>query len=124
MGNLLTPPKFGDIFFAELPDNGHVQSGIRPVLIVQNDTGNKYSPTIEVLPLTSRVTKASYMPTHVYVEPNSNTGLSRASIIMAENAMTIPQIKLINYLGYLDEMMMIKVAAARAIQSPLPYSLL
>ena len=115
-------PKFGEIRFASLPSNGSVQRGMRPVLIVQNDTGNMHSPTIEVLPLTSQINKASHMPTHVLVKRNSENGLRSDSIILGENVLTIPKDMLRGSLGIVDEVTLLKVALARSIQSPLPYS--
>ena len=115
-------PKFGEIRFAQLPFNGSVQHGMRPVLIVQNDTGNMHSPTVEVLPLTSQVTKASHMPTHVFVGHNSENGLKHDSIILGENVLTIPMDLLQQPIGVIDELTLLRVALARSIQSPLPYA--
>lgn len=113
-------PRFGDLYYAQLPYEGSVQGGVRPVLIVQNDVGNRHAPTIEVLPISSRVYKAHHMPTHVFV-PRGVGGLKRDSIILAENVKTIPKDLLLSYIGFVDHDILRAVGAARAIQSPLPY---
>lgn len=115
-------PRFGEIRFAELPMIGSVQGGLRPVLVVQNDMGNQHSSTIEVLPLSTKVLKGSYLPTHVFISPNQDNGLRRDSIILAENVLTIPQELLRHCLGTVDEATLKNVAVARSVQSPLPYS--
>ena len=114
-------PRFGEIHYAELPYNNGIQGGIRPVLIVQNDIGNQFSGTVEVLPLTSRILKARHMPTHVYLPPDEGNGLKRDSVILAENAVTIRKDLLMELLGRVNPDTLAEVAAARAIQSPLPY---
>ena len=116
-----TFPRFGEIMFADLPISGSVQGGLRPVLIVQNDAGNQHSKTIEVLPLSSRVTKGSHLPTHVFIAPDSINGLRRDSVVLAENVVTIPQDLLSYHLGFASKEILEKVAKARIIQSPLPY---
>ena len=75
--------KRGDIFYADLsPVVGSEQGGIRPVLIVQNDIGNKYSPTVIVAAITSKINKAK-MPTHIEIE-GTRHGLTKDSVILAE----------------------------------------
>lgn len=114
-------PSFGEILFADLPFDGSVQGGIRPVLVVQNNIGNRHAPTVEILPLSSRVTKCSHLPTHVFISPDENNGLARDSIILAENVRTIPIERLLKSVGTIDDGIMVQVAKARLIQSPLPY---
>lgn len=114
-------PSFGELVYADLPVDGSVQGGVRPVLIVQNDMGNRHSSTVEVLPLSAQINKGSHLPTHVLVTPSDMNGLRRKSIVLAENVLTIPMSRLLGHLGIADEELLHKVAAARKIQSPLPF---
>jgi mRNA interferase MazF len=83
----------GDIFYADLsPVIGSEQGGLRPVLIVQNDVGNKYSPTIIAAAITSRMTK-SKLPTHIDVLGDS-VGLSKDSVILLEQIRTLDKKRL------------------------------
>ena len=77
-------PKFGEIFYAALSGDGHVQAGNRPVLIAQNDIGNHFSPTVEVIPISSRIEKArrKHLPTQVIVAADHLNGLSEDSVIL------------------------------------------
>jgi mRNA interferase MazF len=87
----------GDIYVADLdPVIGSEQGGERPVLIVQNDVGNKHSPTVIVLAMTSNTQKKREQPTHVVVECAS---LPRATIALAEQIRTVDKIRLIRYVG-------------------------
>ena len=113
-------PQFGDIYFAHLVGGANLQKGLRPVLIVQNNIGNRYSSTFEVLPLSSRVYKARYMPTHVLVHANQSNGLAHDSIVLAEQAVTIHEGQLRDRIGTLDHDSLVMVGKARAIQSPFP----
>ncbi|MBR5316182.1 MAG: type II toxin-antitoxin system PemK/MazF family toxin [Firmicutes bacterium] len=93
--------KKGDLFFADLsPVVGSEQGGVRPVLVVQNDVGNKYSPTIIVAAITSQM-KAK-LPTHVEVEA-SNGGLSKNSVVLLEQLRTIDKQRLKEHIGSLNE---------------------
>lgn len=111
-------PHFGDVFFADLLGDDHVQSGKRPVVIAQNDIGNRFSTTVEVIPMSSRVNKAKYMPTHVLVYPSTLNGLKTASIVLAEQVVTIPKRRLLVYLGALDRETLGLIGQARRTQSP------
>ena len=83
----------GDIYFAELnPVQGSEQGGLRPVLIIQNDIGNTYSPTTICLPITSQINKAR-LPTHVELSA-LESGLRRDSVILAEQLRTIDKSRL------------------------------
>ena len=113
-------PKFGDIYFADLAGGTNLQKGHRPVLVVQNNTGNRYSSTFEVLPLSSRIYKARYMPTHVRVHSSPVNGLQKDSVILAEQVVTIHIDQLGEYVGKLDHQSLVMVGRARAIQSPFP----
>lgn len=113
-------PNFGDIYYAKLSGGEHIQHGIRPVVIAQNNIGNRYSPTVEVIPMSSNVMKAKYMPTHVLIHPNDTNHLTRASIVLAEQVVTINKNMLVNYIGNLDEESIRLIGEARRIQSPFP----
>ncbi len=98
--------KRGEIYFADLsPVVGSEQMGIRPVLILQNDRGNKHSPTTIVAAITSRKTKPK-LPTHVKI---NTEGLQRESIVLLEQIRTIDKSRLGDYVGKLDKDMMGKV---------------
>lgn len=92
--------KRGEIYLANLdPVIGSEQSGIRPVLIIQNDIGNRYSPTVIVLAITSKPKKL--IPTHVSIQKNIE-GIEKDSIILVEQVRTIDKERLIKKLGTLD----------------------
>ena len=94
--------KRGDIYYADLsPVIGSEQGGLRPVLIVQNDVGNKYSPTVIAAAITSRLGK-SKLPTHIDI-PGVNAGLSKDSVILLEQVRTIDKRRLKEKMGHLDE---------------------
>lgn len=106
--------KRGEIFFAELnPVQGSEQGGIRPVLVVQNDVGNSYSPTTIVLPITSRLTKAK-LPTHVELSKNES-GLARDSVVLAEQIRTIDKHRLQQKISSLNSDSMNKINQAMGI---------
>ncbi len=106
--------KRGDVFFADLsPVRGSEQGGQRPVLIVQNDIGNKYSPTVIVAAITAKIAKAK-LPTHVEVEA-SKVGLLKDSVILLEQVRTIDKTRLIQKLGQLDDDVMLLVNEALVI---------
>ena len=92
----------GDIYYADLsPVIGSEQGGIRPVLIVQNDIGNKYSPTVIAAAITSRTGK-SKLPTHIEVYADKY-GLARDSVILLEQIRTLDKKRLREKMGHLDE---------------------
>lgn len=94
--------KKGDLYFADLsPVMGSEQGGIRPVLVVQNDVGNKFSPTIIVAAITSRRNKAD-LPTHVEIEADGNV-LSKNSVILLEQLRTIDKRRLKERIGTIDK---------------------
>lgn len=97
--------KRGDIFYADLsPVVGSEQGGIRPVLIVQNDVGNKYSPTVIAAAITSRINKAK-MPTHIELCANAY-GLNKDSVVLLEQIRTLDKRRLREKIGKLDNPMM------------------
>ena len=94
--------KRGDIFYADLsPVVGSEQGGTRPVLIVQNDTGNKHSPTVIAAAITSQTGKAR-LPTHINIAGGS-VGLSKDSVILLELIRTIDKRRLREHMGRLDD---------------------
>ena len=106
--------KRGDTYYAKLaPVVGSEQGGIRPVLIIQNDTGNYYSPTVIAAAITSRLQKHS-LPTHIQLEQEVR-GLRRNSIILLEQVRTIDRMRLRGYIGSLNGSMMQKVDQAICI---------
>ena len=106
--------KRGDIFYADLsPVVGSEQGGTRPVLIVQNNTGNRHSPTVIAAAITSRMDKAK-LPTHIDLTGH-NVGLTKDSMVLLEQIRTIDKKRLREHMGCLDESLMNKVDAAIAV---------
>jgi len=106
--------KRGDVFFADLsPVVGSEQGGIRPVLIVQNDIGNRFSPTVIVAAITAQIQKAK-LPTHVEIDAKTY-GFDRNSVILLEQIRTIDKQRLTDKITHLDEEMMQKVNEAMQI---------
>lgn len=104
----------GDIYYADLsPVVGSEQGGIRPVLIVQNDVGNKHSPTVIAAAITSRINK-NRLPTHIEVDAR-NYGLARDSIILLEQIRTLDKRRLKERMGHLDRQAMDRVDRAISI---------
>ena len=94
--------KRGDIYYADLsPVVGSEQGGVRPVLIVQNDVGNRYSPTVIAAAITSQRDKTE-LPTHIRVTAEGS-GLQRDSIILLEQVRTIDKSRLIEFIGVLNK---------------------
>ncbi len=94
--------KRGDMYYADLsPVIGSEQGGIRPVLIVQNDTGNKYSPTVIAAAITSQTGK-NKLPTHIQIGTNSG-GLKSDSIVLTEQIRTIDKSRLREKIGHIDD---------------------
>ncbi len=89
--------KRGEIYIADLdPIVGSEQGGERPVLVIQNNVGNTYSPTVIVLAITSRYQKKKNMPTHIPIE---SSDLAMSSIVLVEQVRTIDKTRLIHYIG-------------------------
>ncbi len=106
--------KKGDLYFADLsPVVGSEQGGVRPVLVVQNDVGNKYSPTIIVAAVTSQTSKAK-LPTHVELTA-SQGGLSKNSVVLLEQLRTIDKQRLKERIGSLSDSQMPVVDAALGV---------
>ncbi len=106
--------KRGDIYYADLsPVIGSEQGGLRPVLIVQNDVGNKYSPTVIAAAITSRLGKTK-LPTHIDVYADK-VGLQKDSVILLEQIRTIDKKRLKEKMGHLDDGMMAAVNNAISV---------
>jgi mRNA interferase MazF len=106
--------KRGDIFYADLsPVVGSEQGGMRPVLIVQNDFGNKYSPTVIAAAITSKLDKAK-LPTHIDVYAEE-FGLSKNSVVLLEQIRTLDKRRLREKMGHLDDVLMQRVNDAITI---------
>ena len=109
----------GDLFSACLdPVVGSEQGGIRPVLVVQNDVGNRYSPTVIVLAVTGQINKTR-LPTHVPVAAGS-TGLAKDSVVLAEQIRTLDKRRLREKIGTLRPEVMQKVSEAMMISLGFP----
>ena len=107
MSNNITVRR-GDIFYADLnPVIGSEQGGTRPVLVVQNDIGNKYSPTIIITAITSQINKAK-LPTHVEIKAGSY-GLVKDSVVLLEQIRTIDKTRLKEKIGRCDENLMVQI---------------
>ena len=114
--NTMTEPsvKRGDIFYADLsPVVGSEQGGTRPVLIVQNDTGNRYSPTVIAAAITSQTNKAK-LPTHIALSA-PDYGLPRDSVVLLEQIRTLDKRRLRERMGRVDGELMERIDAAIAV---------
>ncbi len=106
--------KRGDVFFADLsPVVGSEQGGTRPVLIIQNDIGNRFSPTVIIAAITAQIQKAK-LPTHVEIDAKKY-GFERNSVILLEQLRTIDKSRLTDRITQLDEELMDKVDDALEI---------
>lgn len=103
--------KRGDIFYADLsPVIGSEQGGVRPVLIIQNDVGNRYSPTIICAAITSQINKAK-LPTHIEIDSHDYT-LVKDSVVLLEQVRTVDKKRLKEKICHLDEGLMDRVDKA------------
>ena len=110
----MPPIRRGDIYYADLsPVVGSEQGGIRPVLIIQNDVGNKHSPTVIAAAITSKINK-NRLPTHIEVDAQSYS-LARDSIILLEQIRTLDKRRLKERMGHLDRGAMERVDRAISI---------
>jgi len=104
----------GDMFYANLtPSVGSEQDGTRPILIIQNDTGNKHSQTVIAAIITSRMASKAKLPTHCYIK--AQQGLGRDSLVLLEQIRTIDKKRLQEYIGTLHSESMSKVDKALAV---------
>ncbi len=108
------PIRRGDIFYADLsPVIGSEQGGLRPVLIIQNDVGNRYSPTVIAAAITSRMGKTK-LPTHIDIYAD-RVGLCKDSVILLEQIRTLDKRRLREKMGHLDDEVMAQVNNAIAV---------
>jgi mRNA interferase MazF len=106
--------KRGDIYYADLsPVVGSEQGGLRPVLIIQNDVGNRYSPTVIAAAITSRMGK-NRLPTHIDIHAD-RVGLAKDSVVLLEQIRTLDKRRLKEKMGHLDDSMMRAVNTAIAV---------
>jgi mRNA interferase MazF len=106
--------KRGDVYFADLsPVVGSEQGGVRPVLVIQNDIGNRFSPTVIIAAITAQIQKAK-LPTHVEIDAK-RYGFERDSVILLEQIRTIDKQRLTDKITHLDSEMMEKVDEALQI---------
>ncbi|MBU3189393.1 MULTISPECIES: type II toxin-antitoxin system PemK/MazF family toxin [Clostridium] len=111
---MTTIVKRGDIFYADLsPVVGSEQGGVRPVIIIQNDIGNKYSPTIIIAAITSQINKAK-LPTHVEIS-SEEYGLNKDSVVLLEQIRTLDKKRLKEKIGHMTDSDMKKVDIALLI---------
>jgi mRNA interferase MazF len=111
---MLSNIKRGDIFYADLsPVVGSEQGGLRPVLIIQNDVGNRYSPTVIAAAITSRMGKTR-LPTHIDIHADK-VGLAKDSVILLEQIRTLDKRRLKEKMGHLDSAVMTQVNNAIAV---------
>lgn len=104
----------GDMYYADLGRGiGSEQKGYRPVLIIQNNIGNKHSPTVIIASITSRVGVKAKLPTHYFV--NTEGGLEAPSIVLLEQIRTIDKKRLDSYIGHLSDMHINGIDKALAI---------
>lgn len=109
----------GDLFYADLnPVVGSEQGGIRPVLVIKNDVGNHFSPTVVAAAITSRKAKNS-LPTHILLE--NVPGLAPTSLLLLEQLRTIDRKRLRGYIGRISKEKMLEVDAALAISIGIGY---
>ena len=112
--------KRGDIYYADLsPVVGSEQGGLRPVLIIQNDIGNRYSPTVIAAAITSRMGK-NRLPTHIDIHADQ-VGLAKDSVVLLAQIRTIDKQRLKEKMGHLDDRTMNEVNSAIAISFGLSF---
>lgn len=104
----------GEVFYADLsPVVGSEQGGVRPVLIVQNEIGNRHSPTVIAAAITSRLDKTR-LPTHINIRA-ADTGLAKDSVVLLEQIRTLDKRRLRERMGRVDSAVMEQVDAAIAV---------
>jgi mRNA interferase MazF len=114
-------PRIGDVYMMDFYGQGSAQSGMRPGIVIQNNIGNKNSPNVVAIPLTSAL-KNLHQPTHV-VLPAAETGLKVDSMVICESPMSIPKENIHYYMTTIPNHYMRKVAKAFLIEHPMLYYL-
>ena len=116
-----TNVKRGEIYYADLsPVVGSEQGGVRPVLIIQNATGNRYSPTVIAAAITSQTGKAR-LPTHIELPVQQECGLTKDSVVLLEQVRTLDKRRLRERMGRVDDQVMEKIDTAIAVSFGLPH---
>ena len=111
----------GEVFYADLsPVVGSEQGGVRPVLIIQNDVGNRHSPTVIAAAITSQTGKAK-LPTHIDLPVKESCGLSRDSVVVLEQVRTLDKKRLRERMAHVEEHVMNKVDTGIAVSFGLPH---
>lgn len=109
----------GEIYYVDFGENTatSVQSGIRPALIVSNNRANRYSPVITVVPLTTKTWKKRYQPTHVFLSGMAGFGLSRNSMVLAEQLLSVDKSRIRDKIGEITDVeTMARITKAVQIQ--------
>ena len=111
----------GDILICDLGyfPNSSIQDGVRPVVVVSNNKANQYSPVITVVPLTCRIHKKRYLPTHLFIHKDDQTGLNRHSMALAEQVTSIDHRSVVSEVGRVDETVMEEISKAVGVQTGL-----
>lgn len=112
-------PVDGDVYLAEIPHEDYLQSGLRPVIIAQNVKGNASNHHIHMIPITSKLQKATSLPTHVLLNSSEQNGLKRDSVALVENCRPLPKSCLIRKIGELNPEERGKIGKAFRIHIPL-----
>lgn len=110
--------EMGDICWIKFSGENHIQNGVRPAIIIQNNKGNVFSPTVQVVPLTSRLNKTK-LPTHAIIENTAMTGLSRKSIAQCEGIRIVGKNDILGKIGKVDKKAMKEVSKCLLINMPL-----
>lgn len=106
-------PKIGEVYLVGLYGSDHEQTGNRPCVVFQNNVGNRFSPNVIIIPLTSKLKKTN-QPTHVFLEA-AKTGLALDSMALCENPMCVSKLKLGRYITRLSDYYMKKIAIANIL---------
>lgn len=107
----------GDIIVADLGQHEtSIQSGIRPCIVVSNNMANRHSPVITVVPLTSKIRKKEYLPTHVFLNGYENTALNCHSLALCEQITSVACSEILDVAGQVNERKMIEIGHAISIQ--------
>ena len=112
-GTTHTQPHIGDIYMVQFNGSGSVQRGFRPAVVISNDIGNKYSPNVVVLPLTTSLKKPN-QPTHVILQAES-CGLLYDSMVLCENPQSISKSELKAFISHLENAEMARISIALMI---------
>lgn len=107
--------KIGDVYWVKFEGSGSEQSGYRPAVVIQNDIGNKFSPTIKVVPLTTKLCKKN-LPTHVFVK--KEYGLAKDSMALCEQETVCDKEKVGDYVTSFPDEIMAKIAVGLTINTP------